>query len=124
MTASVPAGTTSSSRSASTDWRHAVVGAHADRVEDAVLAEDLLRGLRVEVRRRGAAQALLVTEADGADDGELPGRALEEDLDGRAELDVVLLGAGRVDDHLVGPSGAVPDRSWTSPRRLSSLAIV
>ena len=56
----------------------------------------------VEVRRRGAAEVLdPVAVADRADDGELPGRALEQDLDRGAERDVVVLGAGGVDGDLV-----------------------
>ena len=119
VTASVPSGTTARDVRGELLLAHALLGAHVDRVEEAGLAQQLLRGGGLEVRRRGAAEVLLATEADGADDGELLGRTLEEHLDRRAELDVVLLGAGGVDGDLVGAVRGFTRQS--GPRRRGAL---
>ena len=105
VTASVPSGRTALMRSLSSFCAMPSFAATPMRVERTRLAEHLLRRGRVEVRRRGAAEVLLAAEPDGADDGELLGRTLEEHLDRRAQLDVVLLGAGGIDHHLVTALG-------------------
>src|SRR5690606_12841562 len=43
--------------------------------------------------------------ADGADDGELPGRSVEQHLDRRPDRDVVVRRRGRVDGDLAGTGG-------------------
>ena len=102
VTASVPSGTTAARLAASSFWLTPSSALTLMVSNEPGLAQQLLRGGGLEVRRRGAAEVLLATEADGADDGELLGRTLEQHLDRRAELDVVLLGAGGVDGDLVG----------------------
>ena len=104
--ASVPSGITAESRWASSVCETPGDGADVDRVELAGLAEHLLRGPAVEVRRRGAAEVLdPVAVANRAHDGELTGRALEQHLDRGAQRDAVVLGAGGVDGDLVVTGG-------------------
>ena len=82
--------------------------ADVDLVEDAGRAEHPLGGGRGEVCRRRAAEVLRAAVADGADHGEGLGRPTEEDLDVRAEGDVVLLRRAGVDGHLVRTDRRVP----------------
>ena len=106
VTASVPWGTTADSRSASSlcetpDSALTPMVSNLPGVPSTFCAV-----VGVEVRRRRAAEVLdAVAVADGAHDGELLGRTLEEHLDRGAERDVVLLGAGGVDGDLVGAGG-------------------
>ena len=75
VTASAPSGTTVDRLSTSSAWLTPSSAPTSMVSKTPGVPSTLLRGLGVEVRRRGAAEVLLVAEADGADDGELLGRA-------------------------------------------------
>ena len=99
VTASTPSGSTCSIR------RDAILRDHVDRIEDAHLAEGLLRGRQVEHREGRPGEVVGLAESDDRADRELLRRPLEEDLDRLPDPQVVALGGARVDGDLPEPFG-------------------
>ena len=100
---------------------HAFLGRDGDLVEATLLAEDLLRPLQRERRRRGAEQAVLLTESRGTDDREVLRAVRQQHRHGVTEREALLLEGGDVDHDVVGSGGRLAltqrDRSvLTGPR--------
>ncbi len=122
VTASAPAGTTASRRSASSVWLTPSSALTSMVSKKPGVTDELLRGDGVEVRRRGAAEVLLVAEADGADHGEVLGRAWNRTL--MVEPSAMSFSSALVASMATsfGLSGASPVSRSTSPRSFSSAA--
>jgi hypothetical protein len=89
-----------------TGCRHPRLGQQIDGVELAHPVEHLLGGRKIKLGERGPGEAVGLAEFDNADEVELPGRPLEEDLDPVTDVEVVLVSGALVDDDLVAAAGS------------------
>jgi hypothetical protein len=88
--------------------RHAADRLHVDGVEGRHLAQHPLGRGHVEGGQGGAGQVVRRAETGDAHDGEVLGRALEQDLDRVPDPDLVGLGRARVDDDFAVGAGLAP----------------
>ena len=114
------AGSNGSMFAVSSLGRDPFVGGQEDRVELALLVEQLLRRGEVEDGERGAAERLHVTQPRDARDGELLGGTLGRGADPVADRPALVLGRALVDHHLRGAGGPL---AVHEPERVEAVGV-